>query len=219
MQWEKLERSFQALENTAAQPEGGRSVQCAGVQRRSSVDAPAPVAATPEAVEKALAFVRAEPAARRDEHAGGARCGAETDRARILYLVLLGDGGATSGIIQNGKLAEWYAEAWKQIAEKQRPRTYVFAVGDDAEHAAAEMLARNGGTLEQVRSTEPIDFKLNAFLSKIGRDPVERSAVQRDARGRDWSIRSTRPFFRVRWRRGWAPTEARAHGVQRARVS
>ena len=45
---------------------------------------------------------------------------------------MLGDVGATRGILQNGKLAEWYAAKWKQIAEAQRPRTYVFAVGDDA---------------------------------------------------------------------------------------
>ena len=88
--------------------------------------------------------------------------------------MLLGDGGATSGIIQNGKLAEWYMAQWNQIAEKQRPRTYVFAVGDDANIPLLKMLARASGTLEHVRSTEPIDFKLNAFLAKIGRDPLEK---------------------------------------------
>jgi Ca-activated chloride channel family protein len=35
------------------------------------------------------------------------------------------------------------------------------------------MLARNNGVLESVRSTEPIEFKLKAFLSKIGRKPVD----------------------------------------------
>ena len=48
------------------------------------------------------------------------------------YLILLSDGGATRGPIQNGKLASWYAESWKQLPETQRPRTYIFAVGDDA---------------------------------------------------------------------------------------
>ena len=59
------------------------------------------------------------------------------------------------------------------MAAKQRPRTYVFAVGDDANVALLKLFARNGGLMEHVRSTEPIDFKLDAFLSKIGRDPVE----------------------------------------------
>ena len=35
------------------------------------------------------------------------------------------------------------------------------------------MLARNDGVLEWVRSTEPADFKLNAFLAKIGQQPVQ----------------------------------------------
>src|SRR5258708_33910222 len=34
------------------------------------------------------------------------------------------------------------------------------------------MLVRQDGLLEQVLSTEPMDFKLNSFLSKIGRSPV-----------------------------------------------
>jgi Ca-activated chloride channel family protein len=133
---------------------------------------PASVAATPEAIQKALDFLRA--AALR----GGTDIQAALDAALAQtlahdpYIVVFGDLGATRGIIQNGKLAEWYSTKWKTIAEARRPRTYVFAVGDDANLPLARMLARNSGVLESVRSTEPIDFKLKAFLSKIGRKPV-----------------------------------------------
>ncbi len=89
------------------------------------------------------------------------------------YVVIFGDLGATRGLLQNGKLGEWYTAKWKQVPEARRPRTYVFAVGDDANLPLGRMLARNNGVLEWVRSTEPIDFKLNAFLSKIGRRPVD----------------------------------------------
>jgi Ca-activated chloride channel family protein len=34
------------------------------------------------------------------------------------------------------------------------------------------MLSRNGGVMEQVLSTEPVDFKLAAFLGKVGRTPI-----------------------------------------------
>ena len=34
------------------------------------------------------------------------------------------------------------------------------------------LLARQDGLLEHVLSTEPMEFKLNSFLSKIGRSPV-----------------------------------------------
>jgi len=42
------------------------------------------------------------------------------------------------------------------------------------------MLARNGGLTEWVRSTEPADFKLNAFLSKIGLQPAEGMTIAYD---------------------------------------
>jgi Ca-activated chloride channel family protein len=90
------------------------------------------------------------------------------------YVVLLTDGGATRGTIHNGRLAQWYEQQLGQIPASQRPRTYVFGVGDDANLPLLRMLGRNDGVVEWVRSTEPIDFKLNAFLSKIGRRPVDR---------------------------------------------
>jgi Ca-activated chloride channel family protein len=92
--------------------------------------------------------------------------------ANNTYLVVLSDGDATRGPIQNGKLAEWYASAWKKIPETQRPRTYILAVGDDANLPLFRMLAHEDGLLEHVLSSEPMEFKLNSFLSKIGRSPI-----------------------------------------------
>jgi Ca-activated chloride channel family protein len=34
------------------------------------------------------------------------------------------------------------------------------------------MLGRNGGVMEQMLSTEPVDYKLAAFLGKVGRSPI-----------------------------------------------
>jgi Ca-activated chloride channel family protein len=87
-------------------------------------------------------------------------------------LVLLTDGEATRGLIQTGKLADWYASRWKQIPPERRPKTDVFAVGDDANLPLLRMLSRNGGVMEQLLSTEPVDYKLAAFLGKVGRSPV-----------------------------------------------
>jgi Ca-activated chloride channel family protein len=93
------------------------------------------------------------------------------------YLVILSDGGATRGPIQNGKIAAWYASAWKQLPDTQRPRTYILAVGDDGNLPLFRMLARQDGLLEHVLSTEPMEFKLNSFLSKIGRSPIGQLAL------------------------------------------
>ena len=84
----------------------------------------------------------------------------------------MSDGGATRGPIQDGKLSAWYVEAWRHLPESQRPRTYVYGVGDDANLPLLRELAREDGLLEHVLSTEPAEFKLNSFLSKIGRNPV-----------------------------------------------
>ena len=45
-------------------------------------------------------------------------------------------------------------------------------VGDDANLPLLRVLARQDGLLENVLSTEPAEFKLNSFLSKIGRSPM-----------------------------------------------
>jgi Ca-activated chloride channel family protein len=175
MQWEKLEREFQALEATLRSLRAGLDEFNLIIYNDQVANfAPAPVAASPEAVEKALAFLRL--AALR----GGTNLQAALGAALAQplpssdpYIVVFGDLGATRGVIQNGKLAAWYAAKWKQAPEAKRPRTYVFAIGDDANLPLARMLARNNGVLESVRSTEPIEFKLKAFLSKIGKRPVD----------------------------------------------
>jgi len=173
MQWEKLEREFQAFEALVRSLKATDEFNLIVYNDKVAPYSPVPVAATPEAIEKALDFLRA--AALR----GGTNTQAALDAALAQpfahdpYIVMLGDLGATRGIIQNGKLAEWYTAKWKQAAEAKRPRTYIFAIGDDANLPLARMLARNNGVLESVRSTEPIDFKLKAFLSKVGRKPVD----------------------------------------------
>ncbi len=168
MQWEKLERSFRALESLLRSLKAGDRFNVLLYNERVIPFSPAPVDAALDAVEKALAFLKGE------QLRGGTNLQAALDAALAqsfsneAYIVVLGDLGATRGIIQNGKLAAWYSSKWKN-----GPRTYVFAVGDDANLPLGKMLARNNGVFESVRSTEPIDFKLNAFLSKIGRQPVD----------------------------------------------
>ncbi len=175
MQWEKLERSYAALE---AVLHGLRPTDRFNVllfNDRLEQFQPTPVAADRATIAKALDFVRASRLRggtdlQRALDAGLQQCSAAgTGNA---YLVLLSDGGATRGTIRSGRLSNWYTTRWKQLAEVQRPRTYIFGVGDDANLPLLKMLARNEGVLESALSTEPVDFKLNAFVSKIGRNPV-----------------------------------------------
>jgi Ca-activated chloride channel homolog len=174
MQWEKLERSFHTLESLLRSLKPADRFNLLVYNEKMASYQPAPIDATPDAIEKALAFLRAQ------QLRGGTNVHAALDAGLLQafsndpYLVVIGDLGATRGILKNGKLAEWYTTKWKTIPDARRPRTYVFAVGDDANLPLGTMLSRNNGVFEWVRSTEPIDFKLNAFLSKIGRRPADR---------------------------------------------
>ena len=175
MQWEKLERSYQALESLLRTLRPGDRFSLLLFNNQVQIVQPAPVAAEPVSVQRALDVVRSSKLRggtdlQRALQTGLQQCAASAGASP--YLILLSDGGATRGPIQNGKLASWYAESWKHVPENQRPRTYVLGVGDDANLPLLSLLARQDGLLEHVLSTEPAEFKLNSFLSKIGRSPV-----------------------------------------------
>jgi Ca-activated chloride channel homolog len=174
MQWEKLERSYQALETLlrALKPNDRFNLVVFNSQVQTFQPAPVPVDGT--SVGRALDFVRAS------------RLRGATDLQKPLeealresrtsgpnqYVVLLSDGGSTKGLVRNARLAAWYETEWKRLPEATRPKTYIFGVGDDANVPLFRLLARENGVFETVLSTEPIDFKLTSFLSKIGRSPV-----------------------------------------------
>ena len=174
MQWEKLERSYAALEKIlrALRPADKFNLLLFNTQVQPFQ--PAPVAADPATVEKALAFVKASRLRGGTDLQQALQAGlAQSALAGTnAYLVLLSDGGADRGIIHNGKLSAWYGQQWKKLPDAQRPRTYVFGIGDDANLPLLRMLSRNDGVMENVLSTEAADFKLNAFVSKIGRSPL-----------------------------------------------
>jgi Ca-activated chloride channel homolog len=173
MQWEKLERSYQAFETLLRKlrPEDHFSLVLFNSETQLLPLAPANAGN----VQHAIDFVRASRLRGGTDVQRALQAGlqqAAAPGANNSYLIVLSDGGATRGPIQNGKLAAWYASAWKQLAETQRPHTYILAVGDDANLPLFRLLARQDGLLEHVLSTEPMDFKLNSFLSKIGRSPI-----------------------------------------------
>ncbi len=237
MQWEKLERSFLALDKLLRSLRATDSFNVLLFNSEVAKFSPANVAAGPDAVDKALAFVRAsrlrggtnlESALKEALDAAATAQGGES------YIVLLSDGDATRGAnIQNVKIADWYSNRIQQIEERPRT-TYVFAVGDDANMPLLKMLTRGNGVLEWVRSTEPADFKLDAFLAKIGRRPVESLSLTSDPAANfsmvypleanafpgsiaSWVGQYKNPMpqanFTVRGSRDGAPVQMRSHGA------
>ena len=171
MQWEKLERSYAALESVLRALKPADHFNVILFNQTVTPFKPAPVLADATAVQQALDFVR------NSKLRGG------TDLGRALAtalaqstesntsLVLLTDGGSNSGdTVIPSKIAANYAAKWKQLPHP--PHTAVFAVSDDANLTLLRNLSRNGGFLESVLSTEPVDFHIQSFLSKLTRAPV-----------------------------------------------
>jgi Ca-activated chloride channel family protein len=72
--------------------------------------------------------------------------------------------------VAGSKIAARYAALWKQSPHP--PQTDVFAVGDDANIPLLRKFAQNNGFLEPVLSTEPIDFHLRSWTSKLTLYPI-----------------------------------------------
>jgi Ca-activated chloride channel family protein len=170
MQWDKLERSYGALEKLllVLRPQDHFNILL--FNHDVSAYQPHPVAADPATVQKALNFVRASHLRGGTDLIKGLAAGLAQCTEPNSYIVLLSDGDADRGTLTDGKIASAYTQRWKLAAN--RPRTEVFAVGDDANLTLMRMLAKNDGVMVNVLSTEPLDAKLDVFISKIVRSPV-----------------------------------------------
>jgi Ca-activated chloride channel homolog len=173
MQWDKLERSFTACETALRRLRPGDSFNLLLFNSELNLFAPQPRAATPQNIEQALAFIRNSRIRGGTDLQSALAVALAQNPSGETYLMLISDGGATQGIVNNGKLGAWYEAEWRKRPPDQRPHTLVLGIGDDANLPLLRMLASNNGYFDWVRSTEPVDFKLNAFLDKIGQEPVK----------------------------------------------
>jgi Ca-activated chloride channel family protein len=174
MQWDKLERSYEAMQKVLHSLSADDHFNLLMFNSKVTAFQPALSGATPVSLQKATDFVRSSRLRggtdlQRALEAGLAQCAPGSANN---YLVLLTDGSATRGPIVSGKLSAWYAEKWKSLPEGSRPKLFVFAVGDDANLPLLRLLTRNDGLLENVLSTEPTEFKLNAFVAKMNMNPI-----------------------------------------------
>ncbi len=172
MQWEKLQRTYAAMEKLLHSRGPQDHFNLLLFNSRTRAFSPHPVIATVANIDRAIHFVRTSDLRggtnlQRALKAGLAQCTLPHSA-----LVLLTDGGTDGGIIQGGKLGDWYTTQWDAVAPSDRPRTDIFAVGDSADRPLLRLLSRGRGVLESVTSTEPLRFKLNAFLSRINNVPV-----------------------------------------------
>ena len=107
MQWEKLERSYQALETLLRTLKPEDKFNLILFNSQTQTFQASPVLADGGAIQRALDFVRASRLRGGTDLQGALQegLGQCSSPGGNRYLVLLSDGGATRGTIQNGKLA------------------------------------------------------------------------------------------------------------------
>jgi len=73
---------------------------------------------------------------------------------------------------RNAKLAAAYENEWKRLPVTNRPKTYIFAVGDDANLPLFKLLARNDGVSKaccrQSRSIQTDFFSFQDWAQPVG---------------------------------------------------
>ena len=171
MQWNKLDSSFQAYESLLRSLRPQDRFNVVVFNSDVSLFATAVQPANADQIDRALAFVK------QSRLRGATDLGMALDRALAqaganAYVVLFTDGGSTQGTVQNARLVSNFNAQWTRLAEQQRPRMFVFAVGDDANLPVLRQVSSANGLFEWARSTEPVDFKIQQFISKIGRFPI-----------------------------------------------
>ena len=172
MQWEKLERSYAAAAKLLESLRPQDRFNLLLFNTRVDLFRPSPVVADQATVIAAMDWLRASHLRGGTDLEKALDVGLAQAAAPQSALVILTDGGADRGEVRNGKLAAWYTAKWSQIPPDRRPKTDIFAVGDDANLPLLRMLSHNDGVLAHVLSSEPVEFKLAAFLSKAGQTPI-----------------------------------------------
>jgi Ca-activated chloride channel family protein len=171
MQWEKLERSYAALEATLHTLKPVDHFNLLLFNQKVATFQPQPVAATPESIRQALGFVRSSKLRGGTDLLKALTAALAQSTQPNTSLAIFSDGGSDRGeTVIDSKIAARYAALWKQ--SPHQPQTDVFAVGDDANIPLLRKLSQNNGFLEPVLSTEPVDFHLQSWTSKLTRNPV-----------------------------------------------
>ncbi|HXG68652.1 MAG TPA: VIT domain-containing protein, partial [Blastocatellia bacterium] len=180
MQWEKLDRAYEAIEGLlrSLQPQDSFNVVLFNDDVNTFSEKSS--AASAEQVERALGYIKAS------YLSGGTDLGAALERATALAkdmgatndrsIVLITDGNSTLTATRARAIIERFQKA---NDAGPRARLYVFGIGSDTNIQLLGELARAArGYFDWTRETDDLSFKLKAFVSKIGRNPIDAVKMQ-----------------------------------------
>ncbi|MCI0486120.1 MAG: VWA domain-containing protein [Blastocatellia bacterium] len=175
MQWEKLDRAYEAVEGLLRSLLPQDSFNLMLFNDDVAVFSEQPVSATSDQVEGALAFIKA------GYLSGGTDLGSALERAAALSrampsgkenaIVMISDGNTTLATTRTRTVIERFQRA---NSSGTRARLYVFGIGGDTNIQLLGELARaSRGYFDFTRETDDLQFKLKSFVSKVGRDPID----------------------------------------------
>lgn len=181
VQWEALERSFVTMETVLRSLRPGEHFNVIVFHRDALKFKPVMQEATGTNITTALDFVKSQRLRAGTDFLKGLQEGLAMASGPQGVLVILSDGNANLGAVAPARIAGQFDAAWKQLEVASRPRTYVFAAGDSSNVPLLKLVARHGGLLETVTTSEPLEFRLRGFIAKLGEPPLENASVTVDA--------------------------------------
>ncbi|HZS47012.1 MAG TPA: VIT and VWA domain-containing protein [Blastocatellia bacterium] len=176
MQWEKLQKSFEAMELFLKSMTPADTFNVILFNDEINQFKSSPQKATTDNVEQALQFIRSA------YMTGG------TDISNALVaankaandlpkgersIVMVTDGNSTLTTTQTKKIVDGFTKA-----NTSASRVYVFGIGSDTNlNLLGELARASRGLFQWSRETDDIDFKLKTFFEKVGEQPIDGLSV------------------------------------------
>jgi Ca-activated chloride channel family protein len=175
MQWEKLDRAYEATEGLLRSLSSQDSFNLMLFNDDVGTFSNQAVSATNDQIDRALGFIKSS------YLSGGTDLGAALERAAKLAkemsskkdraIVMITDGNSTLATTRMRSIIERFQKANDAGGHA---RMYVFGIGSDTNIQLLSELARaSRGYFDWTRETDDLSFKLKAFVGKVGREPID----------------------------------------------
>jgi Ca-activated chloride channel family protein len=175
MQWEKLDRAYEATEALlrSLTPQDSFNLMLFNDDVTAMSDKA--VDARPDQIDRALSFIKSGYLSGGTDMAAALERAAQMSKAmpskRERAIVMITDGNTSLGTTRVKAITERFQKA---NDAGPRARLYVFGIGSDTNLRLLGELARaSRGVFDWSRETDGLEFKLKGFLSKIGRAPID----------------------------------------------
>lgn len=180
MQWEKLDRAYEATEALLRSLTPQDSFNLLLFNDEVTPFSDKPVDARPEQIDRALTFIKTSYLSGGTDFATAFDRAAQLSKAMVgkkdRSIVMITDGNSTMTTTRTKAIVERFQKA---NDAGPRARLYVFGIGSDTNLRLLGELARSlRGYFDWSRETDDLEFKLKGFVSKVGRAPIDTLKLQ-----------------------------------------